>query len=262
MSDWRDKVKAVFPKEATYLYRFLRDRDDARALLAFFVRSHAAISIREKLQLVHKVYTVTHNVEVAHTEEEMITLVDSILKMPASIPGVVVEAGCFKGASTAKFSVAAAHAGRKLVVFDSFQGIPENTEDHGENIYGDAVNFPRGSYCGQIDEVKANIGQYGRLEVCDFREGWFDDTMALFDEPVVTAYIDVDLASSTRNCLRYLYPRLVEGGELYSQDGHLPLVIEVLRDETFWRQEVGCAPPKVHGLGESKLVKIVKTTDG
>lgn len=230
-------------------------------MLAYLYGSQASITMREKIRLVHKLYTVTHNVEVAHTEEEMITLVDSILKMSASVSGVVVEAGCFKGASTAKFSLAAARAGRKLVVFDSFQGIPENTEDHGMNIYSDDVNFPQGSYCGQIDEVKNNIARYGRLDVCDFREGWFDDTMPSFHEPVITAYIDVDLESSTRTCLRYLYPLLVEGGELYSQDGHLPLIIELLGDEAFWRQEVGCTPPKVEGLGKQKLVKIVKTKD-
>lgn len=261
MSDWRDILKSFFPREATYLYRLLRDHVDGRAVLAFLSNSQLPMSLSGRIRLVHKMCDITHHVEIAHTEEEMISIITSILKIPEHIPGVVVEAGCFKGASTAKFSLAASQAGRKLVVFDSFRGIPSNTEDHGKNIYGDSVNFPEGDYRGSLEEVRSNIDCYGQLGICEFHEGWFDDTMPLFSEPVTTAYIDVDLASSTRTCLRYLYPRLVEGGELYSQDGHLPLVIDVFRDKAFWRDEVGCEPPAVEGLGERKLIKIVKTVE-
>jgi O-methyltransferase len=82
--------------------------------------------------------------------------------------------------------------------------------------------------------------------------------MPLFAEPVVAAYIDVDLVSSTRTCIKYLYPLLVPGGILFSQDGHLPLVVKLLKDEHFWRSEIGCPPPQMDGLGQQKLVRIVK----
>ncbi len=261
MSNWRNILKSIFPGEVTYLFRLLRDRADGRAVLTFLGNSRLPMSLVDRIRLVHKMCAVTHHVEVAHTEEEMISVITSILQISGDIPGVVVEAGCFKGASTAKFSLAASRAGRKLVVFDSFRGIPSNTEDHGRNIFGDSVNFPEGDYSGSLEEVRNNIANYGQLGMCEFHEGWFDDTMPLFSEPVTTAYIDVDLASSTRTCLRYLYPRLVEGGELYSQDGHLPLVIDVFRDKAFWRDEVGCEPPAVEGLGERKLIKIVKVVE-
>jgi O-methyltransferase len=79
-----------------------------------------------------------------------------------------------------------------------------------------------------------------------------------FKEPVGVAYIDVDLESSTRTCIRYLFPLLVPGGVLFSQDGHLPWVINLLRDEKFWREEVGAEPPRMEGLGKRKLVAIHK----
>jgi O-methyltransferase len=75
---------------------------------------------------------------------------------------------------------------------------------------------------------------------------------------VVAAYLDVDLAASTRECLKYLYPLLRVGGVLISQDGHLPLVIQVLDDDVFWSREVGCAKPAMPGLGRQKLIRIVK----
>jgi len=67
----------------------------------------------------------------------------------------------------------------------------------------------------------------------------------------------VDLASSTRTCLKYLYPLLESNGVLYSQDGHLPLVIDVFDNDNFWLSEVGCKRPQILGLGEKKLIKIM-----
>jgi O-methyltransferase len=64
-------------------------------------------------------------------------------------PGVVVEPGCYKGSSTAKFSLIARKAGRDLVVFDSFQGIPDNAEPHEKDMYGNR-QF-RGGFIRRVD---------------------------------------------------------------------------------------------------------------
>jgi len=170
-------------------------------------------------------------------------------------PGVVVEAGCFKGGSTAKFSLIAEIADRDLMVFDSFQGIPENTEPHEKDLSGNPANFKAGSYAGSIDEVKANVARYGRINRCKFVPGWFEETMPHFKEPIAAAYLDVDLASSTATCLRYIYPLVVPGGFLASQDGHLPLVLDVLRE---WQSSNDVA---FQGLGKTKLVWTQKTPD-
>jgi O-methyltransferase len=172
--------------------------------------------------------------------------------------GVIVEAGCYKGGSTAKFSLAAAIANRKLFVIDSFQGIPKNTEPHDKDIFGGGAKFPEGRYCGTLDEVKANVQRFGRIESCTFVEGWFEDTLPTFKEKVAAVYIDVDLASSTRTCLKHFYPLLERGGVCFSQDGHLPLVIEVFENDDFLLNEVGCEKPHTSDLGEKKLISIKK----
>jgi O-methyltransferase len=96
------------------------------------------------------------------------------------------------------------------------------------------------------------------LDVCDFVKGWFKNTMPKFSKPIAAIYLDVDLASSTQTCLKYLYPLLVESGTLYSQDGHLPIVIDVFDDDDFWEKEVGYKKPHIKGLGEKKLIEIKK----
>lgn len=173
--------------------------------------------------------------------------------------GCIVEAGAYKGGSTAKFSRAAKLADRELVVFDSFEGIPNNNEDHASSSAGQD-NFASGAYKGTLDEVRANVSRYGHIDVCRFIKGWFEDTLVQFNEPIAAIYIDVDLVSSTRTCLKNLYPLLRPGGVLYCQDGHLPLVCDLYDDDDFWEREIGVKKPTIEGLRERKLIKIVKPT--
>jgi O-methyltransferase len=211
----------------------------------FLTDSSVPMSFPARLWFIIQCLYISQRVNCPHTQGEILTFARMILLAP---PGVIVEAGCFKGGSTAKFSLIAEKTGRALFVFDSFKGIPENTEPHAKDIFGYPASFEAGSYSGSFDEVKATVARYGRINRCTFFPGWFEDTMPHFKEPVAAAYLDVDLASSTATCLRYLYPTIVPGGFLASQDGHLPLVIDVLKD---WQNRNNI---ELHGLGEAKLV--------
>jgi O-methyltransferase len=234
--------------------RILHNPKDIASVVGFLRREFPGVSRAQALSLVLSMYRISYSVDCPHTEHEMLSFITTILTTPQSVRGCVVEAGCFQGGSTAKFSLAARLAGRRLVVFDSFEGLPENQEAHARTIFGEIPNFQKGVYRGTLEEVQRNVGQYGELGVCTFVKGWFDDTMPAFSEPIAAVYLDVDLVASTRTCLKYLYPLLSPGGHLFSQDGHLPLVIETLRDPDFWMNEVGYAPPHFEGLGSRKLV--------
>jgi O-methyltransferase len=254
-------LKSVVPKKA---YDIIRRKywsvhsefDKVGDVIHFLRNSKIGVSLPTRLGIIRQYYVTSANVDCPHVPKEILSYVTSILELPKSMPGCIVEAGCFKGGSSAKFSRAAKIANRELVLFDSFEGIPENAEDHASTSHGD--NFDKGSYKGSLDEVKANIARFGHIEVCRFIKGWFDDTLPRFKEPVAAIYLDVDLVSSTRTCLKYLYPMLSPGGVLYSQDGHLPLVCDLFDDDQFWEQEVGVKKPTIEGLRLRKLIKIVK----
>jgi O-methyltransferase len=237
---------------------------DLKSLIGFAldssVRSRAGRldTIWGRARLAWRLQAISKHVDCPHSQGEVLSCIRAIIGLDASVSGCIVEAGCYKGGSTAKFSLAAAAAGRELVAFDSFAGIPAHDEDHGINIFGKPVSFAEGEYRGSLEEVRENIDRFGTLPTCRFVPGWFEDTMVGFDQAIAVAYLDVDLAASTRTCLRYLYPRLRVGGTLFSQDGHLPRVLEVFDDDRFWRTEVGCARPQVLGLGTSKLLTVVK----
>lgn len=232
---------------------------DLKTACDFLLTSRFTLPFPRRYQLVRRFWAISDEIDCPHTQSEILAFASTILSLDEALPGCVVEAGCYKGGSTAKFSLAAAAARRRLVVFDSFQGIPAHTEDHGINIYGRPVTFAQGEYRGSLEEVSRNVRRFGDLPACSFIPGWFEDTLPGFDEPIASIYLDVDLACSTRTCLKYLYPRLQLGGTLYSQDGHLPLVLEVFDDEEFWLEEVGCRKPEVHGFGHSKLLTVIKT---
>lgn len=241
--------------------RIIKNPGDFLSVVKFLGGSVPGISLRERVSLVYYLYSISYSVDCPHTESEMLSLITTILTMPKELEGCVVEAGCYKGGSTAKFSLAVKVTGRQLVVFDSFEGLPDNDEVHERTILGEIPNFKKGRYCGHLDEVKQNVAGAGALEVCRFVPGWFEDSMPHFSEPIAAIYLDVDLVSSTKTCLKYLYPLLSPGGYVFSQDGHLPLVTKALQDDEFWQSEVGFEKPLFLGLGTKKLVMARKPLD-
>jgi O-methyltransferase len=236
----------------------IRNWRDLSAFLPFLLNGNLNVSLPNRFAIVMQLKVIGAAIESPHTQDEILNCIQTILQLPRNNRSVVVEAGCYKGSSTAKFSLATDIAGRQLVVFDSFKGIPDNDEPHITDIFGGSPSFKKGYYCGTLDEVKSNVAKYGKFACCRFIEGWFEDTMPKFQEPISIIYLDVDLASSTRTCLKYLYPLLEPGGVVFSQDGHLPLVIDVFNDNSFWLNEVGCKKPEIRGLGKSKLIKFIK----
>jgi O-methyltransferase len=216
------------------------------------------ISFADRGALVHRLRRASAGIACMHTHAEMAQVIATILAIPPSVTGCIVEAGCYRGGSTAKLSLAAKLVNRRLYVFDSFAGLPANSEPHEQSMFGERIDFLQGRYAARLEEVRANVRQYGVEEICEFVPGWFEETMPHFHEPIAAAFIDVDLAASTRTCLEYLYPLLAPGGSLFSHDGHLPLCQEVFRDDAFWRDVVGHSRPPIPGFGQRKLLRIIK----
>lgn len=250
-------AKVILPKPLLVPFRYFYKNFHS---FCWFVFKNRYLSLSQRLPLIKKLYVITKNVNCPHREGQILSFINGIFSIPPDKRGCIVEAGAHKGGSTAKFSIAAKLANRKLVVFDSFEGLPKNEELHDKSILGHSIKgwFGEGDYCGTLEQVKSNVKKYGELEPCCFVKGWFADTMPRFSEPIVAIYLDVDLAHSTRICLKYLYPLLIPGGVLYSQDGDFLLVIEVFNNDKFWEQEVGCLKPLIEGLGSKKLIKINK----
>ena len=247
------------------MFKFLKETVPEYFRLAKLEREllELGMSSEERRVLLDRFLRVSRNVPCPHNPSHILSFVVELYRLAPEVRGSIVEAGAYRGGSTAKLSMVASALGRPLHVFDSFQGLPPNQEAHDTSIMGHSIKnwFREGEFCGSLEEVRHNVGEYGEIEPCRFIPGWFEDTMPGFDEPIAAAYIDVDLASSTRTCLKYLYPRLSPGGVVISQDGDFPLVMAVFDDDSFWQSEVGCEKPAIEGLGRNKMLRIVKPSE-
>ncbi|MBK8010581.1 MAG: class I SAM-dependent methyltransferase [Deltaproteobacteria bacterium] len=221
--------------------KFLLTRDH-RAVRHFLRTPFARpMSLAARLSMLAQYMRITHAVRGYHTLTEILTVTEAILKR---INPVVVEAGAGSGSSTAKLSIATRAAGGRLLVFDSFQGIPENDDVH-HLLDGRPLTFRRGAFRGRLTAVKKRVAMFGAPEVCTFHKGWFEDTLPAFDARPDVVLLDVDLLSSTKTCVREIMPRLKEDGILFSQDGHIREIVALFLDEAYWRDEVGIEPPAV-----------------
>lgn len=235
--------------------RFLLTRDRRAAYAFLRARWPVEVSAATRLRLIARFLAVTNAVRTYHTQAEMLTVAGAILARAGRQELTVVEAGCGKGGSTAKLSLVVRLAGGRLHVFDSFRGIPANSERH-ETLWGRPVVFRAGAFRARLRGVQRVLDRYGAPEVVRLHKGWFADTLPAFDATVDVALLDVDLLSATRTCLRHLVPRLRPGGVIFSQDGHLRAIVALLGDRRFWADEVGVPPPRIVGLGERKLIAI------
>jgi len=235
--------------------QLLATRDRRAALSFLFARYPIELTLLDRARLLRRLVQTTDAVRCYHTQVEILAVIDAIFSRAGRGALTVVEAGAGKGASTAKLSLAVARAGGRLVVFDSFRGLPPNDERHAR-LDGSEVVFRAGAFPGRLPSVQRVVARFGAPQVCDFRKGWFAQTMPLFDQPVDVVLLDVDLLASTRTCLVHLFPRLKAGGVLFTQDGHLRAIVDLLASERFWKEEVGVPVPEIDGLGERKMLAI------
>jgi len=211
--------------------------------------AHAA---RTDWRFVAQAWRASRRVTGLTSLSEVILMALKILEFPSAVPGVVVECGSFKGRSTAILSLACRHAGRKLHVFDSFQGLPEpQREDANHRVLSlnEVHHYKKGGLYATLDEVKRNIAAYGAPDSCVFWPGFFDETMPQFREPMVLAFCDVDLVDSLKTCITHIWPLLRDGGYFFTHEAHHLEIGRLFFDDSWWRQVMDCPAPGLIGAG-------------
>ncbi len=191
---------------------------------------------------------------------EHIVMATSLLRLPKQTEGVVVECGTYKGVSAANLSLICEIIGRKLVIFDSFEGLPEPTgEDKGHALIGtrEIHTYEKGSWCGALEEVRENIRQYGAVGVCEFNKGYFENTLPHFKEKCVQVFVDVDYRSSLETCVRYLWPLLQDNGCFYTHEAGHHEISSLFFSDKWWSEQLGLVPPGLIGAGTGLGLKIM-----
>jgi len=197
-----------------------------------------------KLKLGLRMFLNTKRIPTATSYKSHLAMALKILETRPDVPGDVIECGTWKGGSAANLSLVCKIAGRKLIVYDSFEGLPE-----GELGDREAKEYRKGDYLGTLDEVKSNIERYGAIECCEFIKGWFKDSLLKLDSPVLLAFLDVDLEASLHSCVRHIWPHLVEQGYIFTNECMGTNYVALFYSERWWRRYFDRGPPGLIGAG-------------
>ena len=184
---------------------------------------------------------------------DQVVMVTEILKVPKDVKGVVVECGSYQGGSTTNFSLVCALVGRELHVFDSFAGLPEPSEAdklHKIPSLREIRTFSKGRWCGTIEIVTENIRRNGNLSVCRFHQGYFDQTLPQFKEPVVFSFCDVDLRASLETCVEKLWPLLQDRRMFFTHEANHMEIAGLFFEPDWWQsRSLEKVPPGLVGGG-------------
>ena len=181
----------------------------------------APLPIRKRLGLLWRFIVIDWNVVHGHKPSEIVHVLRSIAARRAEPGEVILEAGCWKGGSTCKFSLVCAQMGYALEVYDSFEGVQAHEVGPGENDFS-------GSYAASEAEVRQNLARYGAEFVCTLHKGWFADTLQTVRPRLRVVYIDCDVAEGTQDVLRGVTPSMTLDGAIFTQDFHIGAVRRVL----------------------------------
>lgn len=105
-------------------------------------------------------------------------------------------------------------------------------------------------YSGNLKEVSENMRRFGCIEICSFVKGYFEETLPRLDiPPLVMVFLDVDLKTSLKTCLKYLWSKLVPGSRLYSHEAQDLDFVSLFFDKEWWSSMFGQPAPGFIGAG-------------
>jgi len=111
----------TIPYRVRYFFQCAGNWRDLCSAAPFVMRHDLRVTRRARISFVKQIYRISYHVWCAHTQAGILAVARMVLRVPPEVEGVIVEAGCYKGGSTAKLSVVAKLADRRLVAFDPFE---------------------------------------------------------------------------------------------------------------------------------------------
>lgn len=209
------------------------------------------LSVSDKVAIVNKFKNNVLNIPSGTPYIFHIIMANEILQIPKDKEGDIIECGCWKGASTANLSIIADIVGRKLWVCDSFEGLPHDENLLHLSIHSQAKGkYHKGDWVGSIEEVKQNIEKFGVTESCKFVKGYYKTSLkTISNNKYVFAFLDVDLVSSTKECLIHIWPLLEDDCKIYSDDASDLAIAKIFFNDVFWSENFRTNAPGFVGSG-------------
>lgn len=134
-----------------------------------------------------------------------------------ALNGDFVELGCYEGDTSLLLTelLKNRHSNKKLWVYDSFEGLPDKTE---QDFSEAGIDFKKGELFVTKRFVKQRFLR-ANLPVPIIKKAWFEDlTDKDLPEEIAFAFLDGDLYDSIRVSLELVFPKIVEGGNILIHD--------------------------------------------
>jgi O-methyltransferase len=169
-----------------------------------------------------------NNDQVSHTETDKIL---EIARVCLKCDGDFVELGCYKGDTSLLLAEILKDSGKKLWVYDSFEGLPEKTGAD-ESVAGES--FKGGELYVTKREVKERFLR-ANLPVPVIKKAWFNElTEDDLPEKIAFAFLDGDFYESIRDSLKLIENKMTDGGIIIVHDYNNPALPGVAKAVDEW----------------------------
>jgi O-methyltransferase len=214
-----------------------------------------SIGLAARIKLLRSVWRNASQPGCASVFFEQILIITRLLQTPPSVEGAVAEFGCYKGFSTSSLSLACKITNRRLIVFDSFEGLPAPETDVFNLDSGGKLPYEQGQFAGALEEVKNNISRFGDLSVCEFVKGYYNDTLPGRDpsEKFVLIFEDADLPESVRTVVTWTWRKLQAGCTFFCHEARDREVVGIFFDNDWWSRATGEPAPGFIGSGSGVM---------
>jgi O-methyltransferase len=147
------------------------------------------------------------------------------------IDGDYVELGCYRGDTSLLLADMVKSSGKRLWIYDSFEGLPEKTLED-DSVLG--RDFQKGVLNVTKREVKERFLRAG-LPVPIIKKAWFAELKEVdLPEKIALAFLHGDLYESIRDSLKLVENKMVPGGVIMVHDYNNSALPGVARAVNEW----------------------------
>ncbi len=129
---------------------------------------------------------------------------NQMLRLVQNVEGDMVECGTYIGATARLMIQACKPFGKKLHIFDSFEGVSEPSQF-------DGTHWQKGFLSASEECVHAQLKPFATKDDYTLYKGWIPERFnEVADKLISFVHIDVDLYKPTRDSIEFFYSRMNE----------------------------------------------------